>query len=51
MSPIKNNRTKNASYQLACIVSVMLKYQRIELKLLNKGGFYERARMGFKRFI
>ncbi len=29
----------------------MLKYQRIELKLLNKGGFYERARMGFKRFI
>lgn len=29
----------------------MLKYKRIELKLLNKGGFYERARMGFKRFI
>ncbi len=29
----------------------MLKYQRIELKLLNKGGFYERARMGFKRFV
>lgn len=29
----------------------MLKYKRIELKLLNKGDFYERARMGFKRFI
>ncbi len=29
----------------------MLEYKRIELKLLNKGGFYERARMGFKRFI
>ncbi len=37
--------------KFACIVSVMLKYKHIELKLLNKGGFYERARMGFKRFI
>ncbi len=37
--------------KFACIVSVMLEYKRIELKLLNKGGFYERARMGFKRFI
>ncbi len=27
------------SYKFACIVSVMLKYERIELKLLNKGGF------------
>ncbi len=39
------------NYKFACIVSVMLKYKRIELKLLNKEGFYERTRMGFKRFI
>ncbi len=37
--------------KFACVASVMLKYKPIELKPLNKGGFYERARMGFKRFI
>ncbi|GAA6940486.1 hypothetical protein CHC167_11390 [Helicobacter pylori] len=50
MSRLKNNCVK-PNGKFACIVSVMLKYKRIELKLLNKGGFYERARMGFKRFI
>ncbi len=51
MSRLKNNCAKKPNDKFACIVSVMLKYKRIELKLLNKGGFYERARMGFKHFI
>ncbi len=29
MSRLKNNGAKNASYKLACIVSVMLKYKHI----------------------